>query len=68
MRFLVKWLGFDDTANSWEPWYDNGTGLRDNKVLHQYLRDRGWGYIIPKAQQVPEDKRRPPFIRSNKNT
>lgn len=68
MRFLVKWLGFDDTANSWEPWYDNGSGLRDNKVLHQYLRDRGWGFIIPKAQQVPGDKRRPPHTKSNKNT
>ena len=57
MRFLVKWQGYDKESNSWEPWYHNGTGVRDNAVLHQYLRERNWGYAIPKAQQLPSDQR-----------
>jgi hypothetical protein len=33
LQFLVKWVGYDDTHNSWEPWKN----LRDNAILHQYL-------------------------------
>lgn len=56
MRFLVKWKGYDDSSNSWEPWYEKGAGLRDNAVLHDYLRKRGWGFAIPKGQQQPSDR------------
>jgi len=53
MMFLVKWQGYDENSNSWEPWYDSTTkaGLRDNAVLHQYLRDHGWEKLIPKTQR-----------------
>lgn len=56
MRFLVKWKGHDDSSNSWEPWYEKGAGLRDNAVLHDYLRKRGWGFAIPKGQQQSSDR------------
>jgi hypothetical protein len=58
MQFLVKWQGFGEESNSWEPWYDKGTGLRDNAKLHDYLRERKWGFIIPKAQQRAGDNSR----------
>jgi len=53
MMFLVKWQGYDADSNSWEPWYDpkTGAGVRDNAILHQYLRDHGWEKLIPKTQQ-----------------
>ena len=60
MRFLVKWQGFSEESNSWEPWYEKGAGLRDNAVLHDYLRERGWGFAIPKSQQRPIDQIKKP--------
>jgi len=33
LTFLVRWKGFGDEANTWEPW----SGLRNNKALHDYL-------------------------------
>ena len=52
MMFLVKWEGYDANSNSWEPWYDSttGAGVRDNAMLHQYLRDHNWEKLIPKTQ------------------
>ena len=61
MRFLVQWKGYGEESNSWEPWYDQGTGLRDNEVLHQYLREHKWGFAIPKTQQRPEDRQHKPI-------
>jgi hypothetical protein len=54
MRFLVKWKDYPDDANSWEPWYDNdtGAGIRDNAVLHDYLRAKGWQRLIPLTQRT----------------
>jgi hypothetical protein len=33
MEFFIKWLNFDQTYNSWEPW----NSLRDNEYVNQYL-------------------------------
>ena len=33
-EFLVKWLNYPDSANSWDP----HTSLRDVVVLHDYLK------------------------------
>ena len=38
----------------WEPWYDSktGAGLRDNAVVHAYLREQGLERLIPKTQRT----------------
>ncbi len=54
MRFLAKWADFPEEANSWEPWYDPRTkaGVRDNAVLHDYLRGLGLvEQLIPTTQR-----------------
>lgn len=43
MEFLVKWLGYSDDANSWEP-YSN---LRDTDQLLDYLRANKLKSLIP---------------------
>ena len=44
MSFHVKWLNYDDTHNSWEPWKN----LRLCEALHDYLRDNKMKHFIPK--------------------
>jgi hypothetical protein len=41
--FEVKWDGYDDSYNTWEPY----SGLRDTSQLHQYLRANNYQYLIP---------------------
>ena len=43
LQFLVKWLGFDDTSNSWEPWKN----VRDTEQVHVYLRANNMEIYIP---------------------
>lgn len=45
LQFLVKWLGYDDAENTWEPWKE----LRGNSVLHEYLRENNLARLIPKS-------------------
>ena len=44
MTFLVKWAGYDESRNSWEPWEN----MRLTAPLHSYLRAQGMASIIPK--------------------
>ena len=44
MSFKVKWLNYDDTHNSWEPWKN----LRLCEALHEDLRDNKMKHFIPK--------------------
>ena len=44
LTFLIQWLGFDESFNSWEPWKN----VRDVDKLHQYLRENNLAKIIPK--------------------
>jgi transposase InsO family protein len=46
--FLVKWLGYDETYNSWEPWKN----VRDTDKVHDYLRANNMGKFIPKKFQT----------------
>jgi transposase InsO family protein len=43
LEFLVKWSTYDNTHNSWEP-YSN---LRATTALHDYLRSKNLGALIP---------------------
>jgi hypothetical protein len=40
---MIKWVGYDETHNSIEPW----SNLRDLEILHTYLRDNNLEKIIP---------------------
>jgi hypothetical protein len=44
LSFLVKWLGYDETYNSWEPWKD----VRETDKVHDYLRANNMANFIPK--------------------
>jgi hypothetical protein len=44
LKFLIKWLGYDDTHNTWEPY----AGIRDVEILHTYLRTNNLSKLIPK--------------------
>ena len=48
LDFLVRWQGFDDKENLWVPWKE----LRNNPILHQYLRDHGMKTKIPKEHRA----------------
>jgi hypothetical protein len=48
LTFLVKWLGYDDTHNSWEPWKN----VRDTAEVHVYLRANNMEKLIPKKFKI----------------
>ncbi len=43
LAFHVKWWGFDESFNSWEPWKN----LRETEMLHRYLILHGLQKLIP---------------------
>jgi hypothetical protein len=47
LRFKIKWLGYNDTHNTWEPWKN----LRKTTALHQFLIARRMRNRIPKEFQ-----------------
>ena len=49
MTFLVKWLNYDSTHNTWEPW----KALRTTDQLHAYLRENNMSKVIPKECLKP---------------
>ena len=56
MTFLVKWKGYDNSHNTWEPW----KSLRLVDKLHEYLRKQKMEKLIPREcliQQTPEPSR-----------
>jgi transposase InsO family protein len=48
LRFYIKWLGYDDDRNSWEP-YSN---IRDTSQCHEYLKSHHMSNHIPKKFKV----------------
>ena len=44
LEFKVKWLGYDETTNSWEPW----KAVRATAQLHNYLVRVNLHKLIPK--------------------
>ena len=52
LRFKVKWAGYDESHDSWEPW----ALMRDNSIVHAYCRVHGMAGIISKAyEDEPDD-------------
>ena len=48
MEFLVKWTGFGDTYDSWEPY----ANLRDTSSLSEYLAANRLRSLLPKARSL----------------
>jgi Chromo (CHRromatin Organisation MOdifier) domain len=47
IEFLVKWRDYPESENSWEP-YSN---LRDNAILHDYLKLKNLHRLINKQNR-----------------
>ena len=47
MDFLVKWLNYEATENSWVPWRE----LRNNTELHKYLNENGMQKLVPREHR-----------------
>jgi len=43
LQFHVKWRGYDESSNTWEPWKN----LRETEKLHRYLISKGLQKLIP---------------------
>ena len=43
LEFLVRWDGYDELSDSWEPWGN----LRSTVQLHKYLKDKGLSRLLP---------------------
>ena len=43
LAFHIKWRGFDESFNSWEPWKN----LRETEMFHRYLILHGFQKLIP---------------------
>jgi hypothetical protein len=48
--FNIKWLNYDDTHNTWEPW----SGVRLTDALHDYLKTVNLSRLIPKKAAAEE--------------
>jgi hypothetical protein len=55
MTFHVKWLNYDASHNTWEPW----KSLRMTDQLHDYLRENNMVNIIPKEYRIPSSREEP---------
>jgi hypothetical protein len=53
LEFLVKWVGYDEENNSWEPW----ANLRDTSQLHDYLKINKMRSLMSKEQQQEQIRR-----------
>ena len=47
LQFLVKWKGYDQSKNTWEPWKE----LRNNPALFKYLEKKKLHKLIPKEHR-----------------
>jgi hypothetical protein len=47
MEFLVRWHGYSDQDNTWEPW----NNLKDNSFLHEYLKKNNMSNLIPASHK-----------------
>ena len=66
LDFKVSWVGYDDTENMWLPYSE----LRDNSLLHTYLRLHGLARLIPTKfnEPIPKKVGRQPAPLPNQST
>ena len=50
LKFLIKWLGYDTSENTWEPWKN----LRTNSIIHAYCRANDMTSIISTAYDAEQ--------------
>ena len=43
LECLVKWTGYDETYDTWEPWIN----VRDTEQMLRYLQAKNLQYLIP---------------------
>ena len=48
LEFHVKWLNYDESHNTWEPY----AALRDTAQLHEYLRLHKLEKLIPQKFKI----------------
>jgi len=51
LAFLVKWQGYDESENTWEPWTGKDSNIRNNAVLHEWMRTFEGGKF---AKHIPK--------------
>ena len=54
MQVLVKWAGYEDSENSWEPYANSATV----KIFHDYLREHGLQRLLRDAYKTPAQAQR----------
>ena len=58
MTFLVHWYGYDNIADSWEPWQ----ALRKTDALHTYHRSNNLGKYMPLIYRNRNPKDQPTHL------
>ena len=48
LELLVKWEGYDETYNSWEPYSE----IKSTEVFKQYCLNNNLQYLIPKQYKA----------------
>jgi hypothetical protein len=56
LAFKVRWLGYDESDETWEPWSE----LRSNSIVHAYCRAHGMGSIVSKIYTAEVAEPEPP--------
>ena len=46
-EFLIKWYGYDNTHNTWEPWVN----VKNNELVNEYLYDNKLKSLLTKTQK-----------------
>ena len=47
LEFLIQWTGYDESANTWEPW----SHVKDNNILNRYCYTHKLKSLLTKQQK-----------------